>query len=644
MRITAQKRAAAIILLVSFVFSFAGCGNKTRDTGITDTATTAPTENAASFSPAPAPTPTSTPAPTPTVAPSVSPAATENPIEQLTATQRNSINMLNWLAFLTQEINTANNNRVYIEEVYSLIVNETYPNAVDTRTQERLLGIRQALLRYRMVDVKRERIEFLYEQNKAQAIRAAIPNPLSVLNAVQSGSLAKLAMSVVYMAINSVSSYQSATSQAELQFLQDGWELDDEADDVFYTLRSEAFDYMLDIVREYEFAGDMALNEEAITEFVAWKNNTNITRRIQFLESNVDKYRGFGSYWLLLAESYYQNGDFGKCLEAIHSYEALSTRIFRHDNEYAKILPLVIVSAENVLPENKYIELAEKYTELILANIGTGDWALRYYAAQTYINLYAHTEDNSYLWKAYNILCDNVNYLIDEQIRLNGAYVTAVQEEPIPAGTTKDKQKQIENYNALLKEKRKTELPPVYEPLLANCDLLFAVADRLGISEEERVRVDNMLHGSGTDLFLVDLLDNAFRLFPKNDNDMVDCERASFDGKTICIPATWVSDNAVILVTVTNTDGTKTEFSDWTVTKVVREKENDVSTFMATYVSTSAAVFSYEPGAAVSVSIKAHRDYTTEEICLNYEAVDAKPNWYDHIGFWNSDIVFKKVK
>ena len=167
----------------------------------TDTPTTVPTE---------APTATSTVVPTALVT------ATPDPVADLTETQRNSINMLNWLAYLTQEINyySKTSGRVYIEEVYSLIVNETYPNAVDTHTQERLKGMLQALKRYRMVDVKRERIAYLYEQNKAQAVKAAIPSPLTVMTAVQSGSLARLVTSVVYMAINSVSSYQSASSQA----------------------------------------------------------------------------------------------------------------------------------------------------------------------------------------------------------------------------------------------------------------------------------------------------------------------------------------------------------------------------------------------------------------------------------------------
>ena len=40
--------------------------------------------------------------------------------------------------------------------------------------------------------------ERLYEQNQAQAIRNAIPSPLSVLNVIQSGSWQKALVSVLF--------------------------------------------------------------------------------------------------------------------------------------------------------------------------------------------------------------------------------------------------------------------------------------------------------------------------------------------------------------------------------------------------------------------------------------------------------------
>lgn len=50
---------------------------------------------------------------------------TEEATEHLTDTQHNSINMLNYLTVLTQEINSSKNSKLYLEQAYSSIVNNT---------------------------------------------------------------------------------------------------------------------------------------------------------------------------------------------------------------------------------------------------------------------------------------------------------------------------------------------------------------------------------------------------------------------------------------------------------------------------------------------------------------------------------------
>ena len=151
-----------------------------------------------------------------------------NSTEQLDSTQSNSIAMLNYLTVLTQEIRASKNSRLYLEEAYSSLINNTFPNAVDSRTLTQLNSILDTLENYRMISVKRERLEYIYEQNRAQALREAVPNPLGLLSAVQSFSLAKIAASIAYMAVDAYTSYTTYTAQVDLQYLKDGWALDDE--------------------------------------------------------------------------------------------------------------------------------------------------------------------------------------------------------------------------------------------------------------------------------------------------------------------------------------------------------------------------------------------------------------------------------
>lgn len=579
------------------------------------------------------------------------PSSEENksdPVYTLTETQLNSVNMLNWLAYLTQDINAQKDNRLYLEEVYSQIVNETYPNSVDYLTQSQLGMIRYSIDKYRMIDVKRDRIQYFYEQSKAQNIKNAIPSPMALLSLVESSSPADLITSVVYMVADSVSGYIEGSSAVDQAFLVSGWELDDEADEVFQNLRSDAFDYMIEITREYSIPGNLALNEKAVDEFVIWKNEPNLARKIQFFESNKETYQAFGSYWLVLAECYYENEDYGKCLDAIHSYEALDIRIFRKDTAYAKVLPMVIASAENTMAEGEYILFAEDYADRILANIGTNDWAMRYYAAQVYIQLYTKTGDSRFLDKAYAAALDNVNYLIQEQLTLNDTYVNALKEEPVPAGSTEEQEDQIEMANELNEKRRETELPPVYEPLLLNCELLFAIAEKQNIPDAEKQRIDNILHPNGNPLFLVEELDHLYRYNNKIIYNGIAPQIPNRFGvykDRLYIPVYLVADRSEITVTATDQDGNTIEvFDDWKIDEVKRENEGDISTFTVKYTSEKADDFSFDPGMKVKISIVPYSGYNAETLEAEYDIVTNKPNWYNRIEVWEDDLTYVRTK
>lgn len=526
----------------------------------------------------------------------------------LDETQRNSISMLNHLAILTQEINASQNSRMYLEEAYSMLINNTYPNAVDSRTLSQLTGILDTLEKYRMIAVKRERLDYVYEQNRAQAIRSAVPSPLGLMSAVQSFSLSKLAASVVYMAVDSYTSYTSHTAQADMQYLQDGWALDDEAATALHESRKSTFSYMVRIVGDYGIPGDLTLSESAVDEFVKWENNDNVTQRIQFLEANVDTYQALGTYWIVLAESYYENGDYGKCIDALFSYEALGTRIYRKDYEFARVLPLAIISAGHTQSGSDYVTSAEHYLTLIHDNTDYDDWVSHYFAAQTYIDLYARTGDSSYLVKAYELTVNNVNCLVNEQRELNSAYLAPVVEAEEPEGATKEQKEEIQTYNKMLNETRKTELPPVSEPLLLNCELLFALAEELDVDQSEQMRIDKILHGTGDSLFLSAPIDNQFR-FESSTIDPTELA-VTYNGKELTLPASLVSENAVIRVRVINAEGEETMFDDWTVSKVNRKNEGFLETFSATYTSTSAKEYAFKPNATITIMVYAGKEST----------------------------------
>lgn len=508
---------------------------------------------------------------------------------ELTDVQRNSITMMNYLLTVTKEINDSKESRIFLENTYDSLINNTHPNAVDSDTQSQLNMMLDTLEHYRMLSEKRKRLAFLYEQNQAQTIKSAIPNPLGLISVAESDNLLKSIASIAYMAVDSIASYKSYKQENELKYLQSGWELDDEEAAELHTSRKMAFNYMIDMVQMYDLPGDLALSEKAIDDFIAEKNNDNVFRRIHFLESEQKTYEGFAYYWLLLGESYYEAGDYENCVKATDKYLSLNNRIFRYDYDLAKELPMAINAAREIYDGKEYEKVAIRYAEAIIDNAGSGNWELRYFAAQTYVDLYLQTGNTDYLQMAYDTTLDNIVYLIPTQKGLNETYLAPVQKVDVPKNASKSEKEEINQYNKMLEEVRKKELPPIYEPLIINCDLLFQLMDSINASEEERLRVDRILHGN-SGLFLAEPLNDLYSYqrvpkeydkvnFEKWDADRLDDNKSS----VLTLPVSVLTSSSIITVCVDEqSPGTLFgvfEYADWYIDKLVRETEGDINTF-----------------------------------------------------------------
>ena len=446
---------------------------------------------------------------------------------------------------------------------------------------------------------------------------------MSILNVVQSGNLLKAAVSVIYMAVDSKASYESYKDQTDLQYLQDGWELDDAEAAELHNSRKQAFTYMLSMVRDNELPGDYALNEESVQNFVSWTNNPNVTRRIAFLESSQETYQAFGTYWITLAKSYYEAEDYEKCLEAIAEYEKISSRIFRKDYDYAELLPMGIVAAKETCSKDEYIKIADAYTKAILNNTDISDWSLRYFVAQINMDLFAQTKNEEYLKAAYQIAYDNVNFLVDGQRELNAAYIADIVQKEAPDGAVKREKEEVKQYNKMLKEARKTELPPISEALYLNCDLLFALADKLGITNADKQKINKILHENGESIFLVKPLDEKFwyavgaNTVDERNMDIV------FSGAKITLPAMYISDDAKIKVTVTS-NGKKTIFDDWTIKEVDRPKNSEYVDFLATFTSEKADKFDFSAGDTIKIEITPVAADKDETYVFSFKTVAVK--------------------
>lgn len=576
-------------------------------------------------------------------------AETEGETPALTETQQNSINMLNYLSALVQDINSSHDSRIRLEEAYDGLVSNIQPEAVDESTRWQLMGVLDTLESYRMIDVKRDRLEYVYEQNKALAAKEAVPEPLIVLTAVQTGGnpLGVLA-TALYAAYDSKTSYETALSQAELQYLQDGWQLDDDEAEALHESRKSLFSYMIQMVQDYDLPGDLALSESAVDEFVSWKENGNVTRRIQFLESNQGAYAEFGEYWLTLAQSYYEDGDWEKCLDAVRSYEGLSNEIFRKDEDYARTLALAVSAAEQLMGSDEFAAYASACDDAILSNCDNSDWDLRYFVAQTELDLYARTGDRAHLQKCYDVTLDTVNYLIDEQEGQNGEYLSGPAWLEITEGMSESQRQERDAYNKSLEARRATQLPPVYQPLVTNLDLLFAVADQLGIDEAEQAKIEGMLHPGGERLFLVDGLDERYSFASEGDEadggssgtaGSASGEGISLKPGELSVPARLLCDGSSIKVEVLGEDGSLVQsFEDWGINRVEHGADGDLGSVVAVYTSDAAKQLDYRPGMSIRVTVSTWPDEGLAGTTAGFKVVSTKDSIVEKAMFWDKGV------
>lgn len=297
--------------------------------------------------------------------------------------------------------------------------------------------------------------------------------------------------------------------------------------------------------------------------------------------------------------------------------------IFRKDYDYAETLPIAITSAEQSLDKTEYITEAERYAEGIIDNTEIDQWPLRYFAAQTYVDLYGKSREERYLKAAYDIALDNVNNMVAKQRSMNDTFLKEVVNAEAEKGATAERKKEIKQYNKMLKEERKTELAPVYGPLTLNCDLLFALADEMKISDTDKQQIEEILRENDAPLFLVEELDNLYKFESEQiDESEIDI---SFEGDKIIIPAKYVTKDSKITVDIKEKDKTE-RIDDWTVDEVIRKKGEGLDTFKAVYVSETADDFKYKDNLNIAISIVAEPDIDVQELNFAYNT-DLSERW-----------------
>ena len=132
----------------------------------------------------------------------------------------NAINMLNYIVALTEEIQKSSGSKLYMEEIFNSLINNTHPNAVDSLTLNEVTSLLESIKQFRMVDVNRERVEYVLQKDKAQALRDAVPDPIALLSISRTKNPLKIAASLAYMAIDAKTGYDTASADADMKYME----------------------------------------------------------------------------------------------------------------------------------------------------------------------------------------------------------------------------------------------------------------------------------------------------------------------------------------------------------------------------------------------------------------------------------------
>lgn len=171
------------------------------------------------------------------------------------------------------------------------------------------------------------------------------------------------------------------------------------------------------------------------------------------------------------------------------------------------------------------------------------------------------------------------------------------------------------------------------ESLYLNCDLLFALADKLDISQLEKDKIDSILHDNNKQMFLTKALDNRFWFDHKNDMVKAKDITLEFNGKKLVVPATCVTDRSSIIVSVKR-GKKKHVIKDWKVKEVVRPKNSKVSDFEVTYESEKGSKYKYQDGDAITITIVPVSETPEENLVFTYNAKAEKVAFvFNHIAF-----------
>jgi hypothetical protein len=425
-----------------------------------------------------------------------------------------AIALLHYLAteaYLTQQYNE---DSLILEDIFNRLENYTEPGMLDDSARRQFQNIFNRITDFQVQDINREKIRYVRDHARARAIRQAVPSPVFFLSLTNNfKDPIALAVNLVGMAVQSATSYLDANEQSDLRYYEENTVLRKTQKNAVNELRDKMYEYMSIVAGRNGLRDSDTVSRAAIERFQGFKKEP-VSLRLENLLRNQSIYEKYMPYWLELANTQCEKGNYQDCLSAIQRYEAIRAPIFRPncDTDYAYTLTKGIVAAGDLYKDDprSYTRICLDYLQKIERNIPDTEWSIRYIAALTYMDIASLVSGNAqkreYRDKAYRLLRGNVLNLFPAQVESLNAYLAPIE---IPGSADKEQKRILQDQQ----KRRNTELPPLDEAFYLNYNTLVGVMEQLDISQQEQDSLNEIVHDA---LLITRLRDDYIRRTKEN--------------------------------------------------------------------------------------------------------------------------------
>ena len=319
-------------------------------------------------------------------------------------------------------------------------MNQYEPKEIDEQINSRLMEMLKGIENIKILDLKKERLQMVFDLQKSNVIASAIPNPINLIGTIALSSnpnrgikqniITGLAAAIGTGA-SSYSMYKSASANLLIETNERYWDLEYEA---MRTVNNLNHSYLSEQNRygsSNDIPGEYILNEENTRRFINIISDTNTARAINNLESEEETYQYFPLYWLERADLYFKNKDFQSCIDTILYYDENFdySQIYRRNERYGQVLIDAIASAITLYYSSDYdycLELITPWLKRAEESTAPDDWFQMYYIALCYL-MFADNANEGYYYNAYDLLQKCVRYLSGIQDTFISSYSIVLQ-------------------------------------------------------------------------------------------------------------------------------------------------------------------------------------------------------------------------